>query len=99
MREVLLADLVIYKIARLRIYLIEELKLSRHAAHKRTERIDRFLLSLGSPGDYAPCRSRAWRALGYRCVSFEGWVFAYEVFDDGVIVRDMSHGKLLADAM
>jgi hypothetical protein len=97
MREVLISDEVIGKIAKLRIYLIEQLKLSRHAAHKRTERIDRFLLTLGNPGDYALCQNRVWRAMGYRCVAFEGWVFAYELFSDGVIVRDMAHGKLLFD--
>jgi hypothetical protein len=97
MREVLIADEVVEKISKLRVYLIDQLKLSRYAAHRRTDRIDKFLLALGKPGDYAPCRNRVWRAMGYRCVAFEGWVFAYESFPDGVIVRDMAHGKLLVD--
>jgi hypothetical protein len=65
----------------------------------RIKRIEDRIMSLGAEGDYALCRFKRWRALGYRCVSFEGWVFAYEVFEGGVIVRDMSHGKLLADVM
>ncbi len=40
-----------------------------------------------------------WRDAGWRCTVFEGWVFAYEVVPEGVIVRDMSHGSLLTDVM
>ncbi len=99
MREVLISDSVMDKIAELRVYLIKQLKLSRQAAHRRTDRINGFLMSLAGPGDYALCRHKKWRRAGYRCVSFEGWVFAYEAFDDGIIVRDMAHGKLLDDAI
>ena len=36
--------------------------------------------------------------LGYHCAVFEkDWVFAYEVFDEGVIVRDMANTALLAE--
>ncbi len=97
MREVVISETVIDKIGDLRAYLIEQLKMSQHAAHKRTDRIDRFLLSLGAPADRALCRFRQWRELDYRCATFEGWVFAYEIFDEGIIVRDMAHGKLLAE--
>lgn len=98
MREVLVSDVVMNKVADLRGYLIHELKLSREAAHKRTDRIDSFLLSLANEADYPLCRFKKWRILGYKCAVFErGWVFAYEVFEDGVIVRDMSHAKLLAE--
>lgn len=98
MREVLIADTVLDRISELSIYLVEELKLSREAALKRTERMDEFLRSLGNAADYPLCRFRKWCTLGYRCAIFEkDWVFAYELFDEGIIVRDMSHTALLKE--
>lgn len=98
MREVLIADTVLNRISELRIYLVEELKLSREAALNRTERMDDFLRSLGNAADYPLCRFRKWCSLGYRCAVFEkDWVFAHELFDEGVIVRDMSHTALLTE--
>ena len=98
MREVVIANTVMAKIIDLRIYLVEQLKLSREAAHRRTDRIDTFLLALANKADYPLCRFKKWQALGYRCVVCEkDWVFAYEVFEDGVIVRDMSHTSLLVE--
>ncbi|OJV83217.1 MAG: hypothetical protein BGO34_16155 [Bacteroidia bacterium 44-10] len=46
------SDIVRDKVSDLRIYLIEELKMSREAAHKRTDRIEVFLLSLAHAVDY-----------------------------------------------
>jgi len=98
MREVTISNTVQNKIDELRIYLIEELKLSREAAIARTCRIDDFLLSLGYHADYALCRFKKWQELGYRCAVFEKtWIFAYEIFDNGIIVRDMSHTALLTE--
>lgn len=98
MREVLVSEAVVEKVNDLRIHLIEKLKLSREAAHKRTDRIDGFLLSLANEADYPLCRFKRWRILGYRCAVFEkDWVFAYEVFEEGIIVRDMCHTALLAE--
>lgn len=98
MREVLVSEVIINKVANLKVYLIEELKLSEEAAHKRADRIDGFLLSLAGEVDYPLCRFKKWRTLGFRCAVFEkDWVFAYEVFEDGVIVRDMSHTSLLTE--
>ncbi|NDV80651.1 hypothetical protein D0T87_01490 [Bacteroides sp. 51] len=98
MREVLVSETVMNKVVDLRDYLIEDLKLSREAAHKRTDRIDGFLLSLAGEADYPLCRFKRWRVMGYRCAVFEkDWIFAYEVFDDGIIVRDMSHTSLLIE--
>jgi hypothetical protein len=83
-------------LAELRIYLAVELKLSEEAATKRTERIRTFLQSIGTPIDYPLCRFKRWSALGYRCTVFEkDWVFAYEIAPQGIIIRDMSHVKLL----
>ena len=92
MRNVLVSEQVWEKISELELYLKEELKLSKEAARKRSDRMRIFLKSLNAPVDYAPCRFKRWRALGYRCAVFENsWIFAYEVFDDGVVVQDMAH--------
>jgi len=98
MREVVISTLVMDEVAHLRIYLTDELRLSQDATHKRIDRINAFLLSLANEADYPLCRFTKWRTLGYRCAVFEkDWIFAYEVFEDGVIVRDMSHTSLLAE--
>lgn len=72
--------------------------MSRAAANARVDRIRASVMMLGNPGDFALCRFRAWCEAGYRCIAFEGWVFAYEIVPEGVIIRDMAHGKLLDDA-
>jgi hypothetical protein len=96
MREVRASDEVQNKIDNLEAYLIDKLKLSEEAALRRSARMREYVRSLASEADYPLCRFRKWRKLGYRCAVFDSdWVFAYEVFDDGVIVRDMSHTSLL----
>jgi hypothetical protein len=97
MRKVVLSSAIRDRLDELESFLRWELKLSKSAADKRMDRIGIRLGTLGTNADYALCRFKRWRALGYRCVSFEGWVFAYEVFDEGVIIRNMAHGKLLDD--
>lgn len=98
MRKVLISKSVMDKIANLRIYLTVELKLSHEAAHQRIDRIETFLFSLSNPINYPLCRFKKWKRLRYRCAVFErDWVFAYELFDEGVIVRDMSHTSLLKE--
>jgi hypothetical protein len=96
MRSVKLSDIVLEYLDDLTDYLVDELKISEEAACKRVQRIRLFLASLSNPADYALCRFQKWRDLGYRCAVFEkSWVFAYEIFDGGVIVRDMSHTTML----
>jgi hypothetical protein len=98
MRKVVLSDTVRKKIVDLRTFLLVEFKLSEEAAYNRTARMKEFLISLSTPADYALCRFKKWEKLGYRCVVFEkSWVFAYEIFEGGVIVRDMSHASVLMD--
>ncbi len=97
MRKVIVSTRVQNGINDLKVFLTQEYRMSRKAANARIDRIYASLVAPGSPGDHALCRFRAWREAGYRCISFEGWVFAYEVVPQGVIVRDMSHGKLLTD--
>ena len=97
MREVRLSSLFSVKIAELESYLIDELKLSEEAAFHRSDRMREYVHSFRNAMDYPLCRFKKWQALGYRCAVFEkDWVFAYEIFEDGIIVRDMSHTSLLA---
>ena len=98
MREVVVSDIVRAKIAALNLYLTEEFQLSREAAMSRIKRMEDFVDTLANPADYPLCRFKRWRLLGYRCVVFErAWIFAYEIFDGGIIVRDMSHAAALAE--
>lgn len=98
MREVRISGLVRDKIADLESYLIDELKLSEEAALRRSARMRKFVRALSNAADYPLCRFKKWRILGYRCAVCEkDWIFAYEIFEDGIIVRDMSHTSLLIE--
>jgi hypothetical protein len=99
MRKVIVSTPVQTAIEELRSFLSQEYKMSRAAANARIKRIYARLAMLRSPGDTALCRSRKWHTLGYHCISFERWVFAYEVVPEGVIVRDMTHSSLIADVV
>ncbi len=97
-REVVVSALVADKFAEVVAYLKNELNLSEEAASAYKERFFVFVASLGAEVDYSLCRFKRWRELGYRCAVFErGWVLAYEIVPGGVVVRDMSHGKLLVE--
>ena len=98
MREVIIPYSLWRKIENIRDYLIFELKLSEAAAEARITRMDDFIAKLSNPVGYALCRFKRWRVLGYHCVVFENsWVSAYEIFDGGVVVRDMSHTASLVE--
>jgi len=98
MRKVLISNFILGKIAELELYLVNELKLSETAALHRSARMRAFVHSLSAPADYPLCRFKRWCTLGYRCAVFEkNWVFAYEIFAGGIIVRDMSHTSVLYD--
>lgn len=99
MRKVVISDTVQNRIEELEVYLQREFRFSKPAARRRSERIREFMHSLQNPGDYALCRSRKWCEFNYRCAPFEDWVFAYETFEDGVIVRDMAHGSMIAEVI
>lgn len=95
-RCVTISDKVSDKLADVVAYLKNDLEFSEEAASAYRERFVRFIRSLGNPADYALCRFKKWRKSNYRCAVFEKeWVFAYETFDDGVILRDMSHVSVL----
>ena len=98
MRKVIISVTVREKIYELESFLKNELKLSKEAAYKRSNRMRIFVASLYREADYPLCRFKRWRELGYRCVIFEkSWVFAYEIVPEGVIIRDMSHTAILAE--
>jgi len=98
MREVNISYEVLERLEELEHFLIDELKLSEKAALKRSSRMREFITSLSNQADYSLCRFKKWRELGYRCAVFEkSWVFAYEIFNEGVIVRDMSHTSILTE--
>jgi plasmid stabilization system protein ParE len=99
MRRVIVAKNVLERIEELECFLVDELKFSESVAKKRSARLRSIVKSLAGPVRHALCRFRPWREAGYHCVPFEGWVFAYEVLDEGVIIRDMKHGRLLADVV
>ena len=97
MREVIISVAVEQRVEELERYLVDELKLSEEAALNRSRRMRMFIASLSNPADYALCRFKRWRMLGYRCAVFEKWIFAYEVFDGGVIVQDMAYGATFVE--
>ena len=98
MREVEVSQMVQDKIEDLELFLKNEFNMSKEAARKRSDRMREFVRAFSNATDYPLCRFKKWQALGYRCAVCEkDWIFAYEVFDDGIIVRDMSHAKLLKE--
>ena len=98
MREVIVSEHLWGKIKEVNDYLINELHLSEEATEKRIRRMEQFVMDFAKRVDHPLCRFKKWRTLGYHCAVFEkDWVFAYEVFDEGVIVRDMANTALLAE--
>jgi len=96
MCEIIIPDRLWGKIEAIKNYLISELKLSEEAAISRIDRMEDFVRSFAIPTAYPLCRFKQWRELGYRCAVFErDWIFAYEVFDNGVIVRDLVNTTIL----
>ena len=95
-RKVIISDVVQEKVSELESFLRYELKFSKEAARKRSDKMKDFVISLGGIANYPLCRYKRWRKLGYHCAVFEkDWVFAYEVFDKGIIIQDMKHASTL----
>jgi len=97
MRKVSISEVVYDKLDELADYMVDEFKLSEEAAMRRIDRLMSFLATLSNPADFALCRFKRWRSLGYRCAVFERWVFAYEVFENGIIIRDMVYSAMLTE--
>ena len=98
MRNIIISKSVRDKIDELEAYLRDDLKLSKEAARKRSNKMRNFVLSLSGNVEHPRCRFKIWCALGYRCAVFEkDRVFAYEVITEGIIIRDMSNTALLTE--
>ena len=66
MRKVKISEVVWDKLDELTDYMVDEFKLPEEAAMHRIDRLLDFLNRLSNPVDYALCRFKRWRALGYR---------------------------------
>lgn len=97
MRKVAISETVLDKVSELRAFLTDELKLSREAAHSRTARIDAFLVSLAGAANYPLCRFKNGTGSDIGVQYSRKIGFAYEVFDDGIIIRDMCHTAILKE--
>lgn len=98
MRKIIISKQVQDKISDLESFLKNDLQLSKEAARKRSDRMRKFVHSLACDVDYPLCRFKKWCALGYRCAVFEKeWIFAYEILDEGIVIRDMSNTALLQE--
>lgn len=98
MRNIIISKGVRDKIDELEAYLRDDLKLSKEAARKRSDKMRKFVLSLAGDVDFPRCRFKRWCVMDYRCAVFEkDWVFAYEVVEEGIIIRDMSNTALLTE--
>ena len=97
-RNIIVSALVVDKLGELVAYLKNDLCLSEEATLAYRDRFLAYIQSFGVEVDHPLCRFRKWCALGYRCAVFEKhWVLAYERTEQGVIVQDMSHTKLLQE--
>jgi hypothetical protein len=99
MRRVVVSAKVVDKVIEIMAYLKRDLYYSDDAVLKYKSHFERFFQVLAYPVDYARCRNRRWHNLGYHCVTVRGWVFAYEIVEGGVIIRDMLHSKLIRDVV
>ena len=96
MREIIISDVIWNKMGELREHLLNVLKLSETTADARISSMEDFVISLGGIANYPLCRYKRWRQLGYHCAVFEkDWIFAYEIFDKGIIIQDMKHTSTL----
>ncbi len=99
MRNIIVSTQTRSKISELESYLKDDLKLSKEAARKYSDRMRRFVLSLADETvNYPLCRFKRWCIMGYRCAIFErNWIFAYEITPVGIIIQNMSNTALLND--
>ena len=69
-----------------------------NTAHNYIEEINDFLRKLGGCFALAKCRRKKWREKGYLCAVFNHlWVFAYQIYDDRVIIHDMEYAPNITD--
>ena len=98
MRDIIVSATVLDKLSDLVSYLKDDIKLSEEAAQAYRGRIIEFIRTFSAEINHPLCRFKRWCKLGYRCAIFEKhWVLAYQIFDEGIIIQDMSHTLLLKE--
>ena len=97
MKPVEIADKVLERIDELFNHIVNEFK-APATAHRYIQEIYEFLEKLGSCFVLAKCRLKKWSEKGYRCAVFDHcWVFAYQIYDDRVIIHDMEYAANITD--
>jgi hypothetical protein len=97
MKRVEVASNVMERLDELFNYIVNEYK-APDTACNYIEEINEFLQKLGSRIALAKCRRKKWREKGYRCAVFKYcWIFAYQIYDDRVIVHDMEYAPNITD--
>jgi hypothetical protein len=97
MKPVEIADNVLERLEELFNHIVYEYK-APDTAHDYIEEINEFLQKLGGCFALAKCRSKKWREKGYHCAIFNHrWIFAYQIYDDRVIIHDMEYAPNITD--
>ena len=97
MKPVEIADNVLERLDGLFSHIVNEYK-APETAHNYIEEINKFLQKLGGCFALAKCRRKKWREKGYHCAVFNHrWIFAYQIYDDRVIVHDMEYAPNITD--
>ena len=96
-KPVEISDYVIERMNELFNHIVNEYK-APETAHRYIEEIHEFLRKLGGSFALAICRRKKWREKGYRCAVFKRcWIFAYQIYDDRVIIHDMEYAPNITD--
>jgi hypothetical protein len=91
MKPVEIANNVLVCLDELFYYIVNEYK-ALETAHNYINEIKEFLQKLGGCFTLAKCRQKKWHEKGYHCAVFNHrWIFAYQIYDDRVIIHDMDN--------
>jgi len=97
MKPVEIADNVLERLDELFNYIVNEYKMPE-TAHNYIEEINEFLQELGGRFALVKCRRKKWSEKGYHCAVFNHrWIFAYQIYDDRVIIHDMEYAANITD--
>jgi len=88
---------VLQRLNELFYYIVNEYK-APETAHNYIEEINIFLQNLGGCYALVKCRRKKWREKNYHCAVFNHrWIFAYQIYDDRVIIHDMEYSANITD--
>jgi len=97
MKPVEISDNVLKRLDELFDHIVNEYK-APDTAHNYIEEINDFLRKLGGCFALAKCRHKKWREKGYHCAVFNHrWIFAYQIYDDRVIIHDIEFAANVAE--